>query len=321
MRILLYSKFPYALNQVSKGAKPIKEPSGAAAYLTDLLALGLAELGCEVFYYADGKMVDSVHDSLQFVTEFREDVDIWHNLESDSIPWVRTVHSFPLIENRNILGPNSIYVSRSLAQQCGYERYVHNALNPSDFIYSEEKENYFLFISSFGRGERRWWLKGLDIALEACKASGVRLIVAGTTNNQKIISFVENLCKESGAEYVGDVRGEEKASLLARAKALFFPTRIEKEGFGLVVAEALMSGTPVIASNVAVCKELVTEKVGFICNTIKDYIAAIEKIENIRSADCRAHAMQNFHYLEMARSYMKQYEMQIANFKQQNSSE
>ena len=46
---------------------------------------------------------------------------------------------------------------------------------------------------------------------------------------------------------VGDVRGIQKARLFAGAKALLFPTRLN-EAFGLVIAEALMSGTPVKCS-------------------------------------------------------------------------
>ena len=54
------------------------------------------------------------------------------------------------------------------------------------------------------------------------------------------------------------------AELLAGARALLFPTRIN-EGFGLVMAEALMSGTPVIVSDSgALAQELIDPDVGFV---------------------------------------------------------
>ena len=46
----------------------------------------------------------------------------------------------------------------------------------------------------------------------------------------------------------------------------------------MVVAEALLTGTPVICSNVSALKELITEENGILCdNTIDDWKLAIKK--------------------------------------------
>ena len=53
------------------------------------------------------------------------------------------------------------------------------------------------------------------------------------------------------------------------------------------MAEALMSGTPVICSDRGACPELVTPEVGFVCGTREDYIDAIGSIAEISPAACR----------------------------------
>jgi hypothetical protein len=61
---------------------------------------------------------------------------------------------------------NWIFVSRTLARLHGRERYVLNGIDPAEFIYSETKQNYFLFMSSMD-----WEMKkGLDIALSLARA-------------------------------------------------------------------------------------------------------------------------------------------------------
>jgi glycosyltransferase involved in cell wall biosynthesis len=91
-------------------------------------------------------------------------------------------------------------------------------------------------------------------------------VVAGTSGNQGRIDFVAEVCGKAKADYVGDVRGSAKADLLAGARAFLFPTKIQ-EPFGLGMAEALMSGTPVICSNLGACPEIVSSEVGFVCAT------------------------------------------------------
>jgi glycosyltransferase involved in cell wall biosynthesis len=153
--------------------------------------------------------------------------------------------------------------------------------------------------------------KGLDIALSLAARYRFRLVVAGTGNNYKRILRVETLCRQIGAHYVGDVRGRKKAELLAGAKAFLFPTRVD-EAFGLGMAEALMSGTPVICSNKGACPELITPDVGFVCRDDRDYVAALRNVARISPRVCREKAMREFHYQRMAADYVSEYEKEIA---------
>ncbi len=242
------------------------------------------------------------------VSEARSDVDIFHNLESDSVPWVKTYHL-----DKELLGVaadevphNAIFVSESLAASYERRRFVRNGIDPADFIYSEAKDDYLLFTASMDRHLG----KGLDEALSLSRELDFKLLVVGTSRFQEIINEVTELCRASGVTYLGDVRGTRKAELFAGARALLLPTRLN-EGCPLVIAEALMSGTPVICSDKGACPEMVSPDVGFVCKDRGDYIKAINRIDNISPRDCRDKAMRDYHYLRMAADYVKEYEREI----------
>ena len=117
-------------------------------------------------------------------------------------------------------------------------------------------------------------------------------------------------CAKNDADFIGLINGELKAETFTAARALLFPTQIN-EAFGLPVAEALMSGTPVIASNNGAMPELLDPLGGFVCANESEYLNAVANIERIKPADCRQLALARFHYLDMTRNYVKEYEREI----------
>lgn len=317
MRILLSSDHEYpAANHTGSGLHPKKFPSGSGYILHDLLAKGLAELGHDVFY-----LVRRAHGAaprgVNLILKPTPDADVLHTIsgrdaaliEESRKPWVATCHMDERTRGRerDAITQNWIYVSRTLAQLHGSERYVWNGIDPAEYIYSETKNDYFLFMSTMDWGTQ----KGLDTVLLLARKVGFELVVAGTGESYERIEKVQEMCREAGARYVGDVRGKEKAELLAGAKGFLFPTKLD-EAFGLGMVEALMSGTPVICSDRGACPEIITSDAGFVCSTEEQYIAAIDKISEIDPRACRDKAMRDYHYHEMAANYVREYEIEIA---------
>jgi glycosyltransferase involved in cell wall biosynthesis len=305
MRILISSQHRY----------PAKIGGIGSHRVYDSLAQGLAELGHQV-YYQVGEMTQPLPAGIRPTVRRRRDVDIWHlsHLITESVdtggkPWVRTYHA-PNTGDPEMLsriGNNFIFVSRSQARSFASDRFVLNGIVPSDYVFSETKDNYFLFVVKM---LERVELKGLAIALSLVDKLGFNLTIAGSSTNKTLEDEFARMCRSKGIEFVGEVSGDRKAELFAGAKGLLFPT-MQDEPFGLVMAEALMSGTPVICSNRGACQELVTEEVGFVCTDLNEYEKAIERITEISPRACREKAMKDFHYLRMANDYVKEYEKEL----------
>jgi glycosyltransferase involved in cell wall biosynthesis len=79
-------------------------------------------------------------------------------------------------------------------------------------------------------------------ALEAARAVGLPLVVAGPETDEELASEL----RRGGADLRGYVSKEQLAGLYRGAALLVLPSRFE--GFGLPVLEAMASGTPVVAA-------------------------------------------------------------------------
>jgi len=326
VRILLSSNHRYpAAGSSGSGTKPKEFPSGAGFVIHDLVAKGLAEAGHEVFYLLPRGAETPLPPGISLLHEPRFDVDVVHTMtfrdydltravQQAGIPWVATCHLDPTRDptygGRKLPEPiqdNWIFVSHTLAHSVGRNRYVLNGIDPEQYLFCETPDDYFLFMTNLEHAAD----KGLDVALHSATRHHLRLIVAGTGETHQVIEQAARQCQAAGAEFVGDVRGITKARLLAQARALFFPTQLN-EAFGLPMVEALVSGTPVIASSNGACPEIVTPEVGFVCRSEHDYDNALRHVGEIARRSCREKAIRQFHYRRMAADYLEEYRAEIA---------
>jgi glycosyltransferase involved in cell wall biosynthesis len=326
MRVFLWSNHKYPVGGIVEGGRAASVGVKGGSYVVhDLLAKGLAELGHEVFYLLEGTE-GRLPKGVTLVSEPVPDSDILHHYnsqwanDSDFINyrksfnkrWVTTCHSDPKLWGwHGSIPDNWIFVSQTLARAHSKSRYVLNGVDPAEYEYGAAKGDYFLFLSNF----RRDLDKGLDVALALSEKMGFKLVVAGPGADDSLAESVEGMCSKARATYIGEVRNEKKAQLLAGARALLFPTKIN-EAFGLVMAEALISGTPVICSDRGACTELISPDVGYVCGDLEQYERAINEVDKISPAACRDKALRDYHYLRMAADYVKEYEKEIARFQE-----
>jgi glycosyltransferase involved in cell wall biosynthesis len=294
---------------------PARDGGMASDRLADLAAKGLAELGHEVLYELHGGASEPLPDGVELVRKRRYDVDVmylqrWQSPETRGVPWVLTYHA-PRKANDPVfrqVRDNWIFVSENHARSFGRNRYVTNGIDPGEFLYSETKDDYFLFaVADLADLE----VKGFEIARSLIRECGIKVVVAGAIPSGESPNGYIQMFKDQGVAYSGYVSGERKAELFARAKCLLFPTQ-QNEPFGLVVAEALVSGTPVISSYNGACPQIVTPGVGFVCATFGEYKSAVRNIDRISPLTCRTVALERYHYLRMARDYIFEFEKEIA---------
>jgi glycosyltransferase involved in cell wall biosynthesis len=287
--------------------------------VTDCLVKGLSELGHEVLYRLPNGAEEALPEGVRLASEtvgeeaadilHLQDISIAEIVEEPEKPWVKTVHVDLKMRGRDhLLRDNWVFVSQTLARSYGRDRYVYNGVDPAEYIYAETKNDYLLFMCSLDRATE----KGLEIALSLSEKLGFELIIAGSASDGRVMKIIVERCRRKNVRLVGEVQGERKAEWLAGAKALLFPTQLN-EAFGLVMVEALMSGTPVICSNQGACPELISAGVGFVCESLNDYAEAISRIEEISPAACLDKALTDYHYLRMAKDYLKEYEREIEN--------
>jgi glycosyltransferase involved in cell wall biosynthesis len=316
MRILFSDRhtYPFAV-PVGLGKTVTEWPSGSPKYIHDLMVKALAEMGHEVFYLIKHAKGTIAPPGVQLINKFIDDVDLVH-LSARHTPEVALYYqskNIPVLATNHLYKPNEeppfkwIHVSKTLADLYNEKQYVWIGLDPDDFIYTTQKKDYFLFMADMSRGME----KGLDIALKLAKERSLNLVVAGSSSLQSDIDCVQVLCDKFKVNYVGDVRGIAKAELLAGARALISPSRLQ-EASGTTLAEALFSGTPVICSNSGAQNEIISKEVGFVCNNEKEYHQAIFAIDTIDPKTCRAYAMNNFHYRKTTEKYIPIYEEMMA---------
>ena len=315
MKILMSCRHNYpAYKPIGTGMHVSELPSGSGMHIHDLLVKGLAELGHEVYYHLPNGYSIPLPEGVIPVSHLPTDVDICHTMarvHTEVSSFYQQLGTAVLATNHLYLDDDTpcftwVHVSKYLAEKYHSDHYVSCGLDPDDFVYSEEKEEYLLFISDLSRYKE----KGLERALDLSKKAGQKLIVAGTSKFQKDIEEVKQLCQTYGAIYIGDVRGREKANWIAKAKALLSPST-QDESFGLTLVEAMFSGTPSIVSNVGAYSEVLCRKTGIICETDEDFLVAFECVTSLSSKECRNRALRHFHYIRMVQDYIRLYTQEL----------
>lgn len=97
--------------------------------------------------------------------------------------------------------------------------------------------------------------KGIGKIAHAFRESDHRLVIAG---DGPLREDVEELAdSHENIEFVGYIRGTEKASLLSRSRAVV--TACEHESFGMVPVEAMAAGTPAVGPDAGFTKYLIDD--------------------------------------------------------------
>lgn len=182
---------------------------------------------------------------------------------------------------------------------------VYNAIDVASFPYDEDKEDYLLFLS------RICPEKGPVTAIQVAKMLGKKLIIAGKVDKvdkEYYHRVVEPLIDGKLIHFFGEANGEQKRELYRKAMVVLMPLDWE-EPFGLVMAEALACGTPVIAFPRGAAPEILVDGVtGYLVNGVEEMVQAVYRLDRINPKDCRRHVQEHFDVPVMADGYLAVYE-------------
>lgn len=167
--------------------------------------------------------------------------------------------------------------------------------------------------------------KGIDMLLQAFSdlqkdhgpLSGYTLLIAGDGDPSYVNSLklnCESLGVESHVEWLGGVYGDRKWALYREADLFILPTH--SENFGIVVAEALASGTPVLTTKGTPWDLLNKEQCGWCVDVTLDAIkSALLSFVNtdedkLQQMGLRGRRLveENYDIREIAGDFVKMYE-------------
>ena len=280
---------------------------------------------------------DALHPLLHYIECFEkaEQFDIIHNhaqyyamflADLVKTPFVHTIHGSYSKEStpeekihtlKRFRDHNFISISnnqRNDLPELNYVATVYNGIDLSEFPFIKEQGKYLLW---FGRITAK---KGPVDAIEAANSLGLPLKLVGAIDpieQEYFDSVVKPLIDGKLITYEGEISVFDKAKVYEGAICTLYPIHWE-EPFGLVMAESMASGTPVVAYNRGSVSELVEDGItGFIIREnpassdgyrisevgVAGLVAAVKRIGEISREACRKRIEENFTVEKMVDGY------------------
>jgi glycosyltransferase involved in cell wall biosynthesis len=183
---------------------------------------------------------------------------------------------------------------------------VYNGIDVSRFKFHAQPDTpqYLAFL---GRMSPE---KGPHHAIAIAKRTGIPLKMAGKVDLVDREFFEAEVLPYIDGEFIkfqGEANHAEKNELMGRAVATLFPITW-REPFGLVMVEALATGSPVVAMALGSVPEIIVSgRVGFHCDTVDECVDAVNRIGTIDRAECRQYVQDNFSASSMTTGYEATY--------------
>lgn len=228
-------------------------------------------------------------------------------------PFVYTVHHprVPELSEFYRYYPGVSYVMISDAQRnlesMARMQTIHHGIPMDWYTPVEEKQPYLAFIGRIAP------IKGVHLAIEVAKRSGIPLKIAGEVQpifQNYFDTEVRPHIDGKSIEYIGAADLAAKNELLGNAMAMLFPIQWN-EPFGLVMIESMACGTPVIALEGGSVREVVKNGVsGWVCGCLDEMVEAVQTL-HLSCRTVREYAQTHFSVDAMVERYIALYDSLI----------
>jgi glycosyltransferase involved in cell wall biosynthesis len=185
---------------------------------------------------------------------------------------------------------------------------IHHGL-PADLYHLGDGGDYLAFVGRISPEKR------LDRAIEIARRARLPLRVAAkidAADREYYEDEIKPLLRTGDIELVGEIGEHEKQAFFGNARALVFPIDWP-EPFGLVMIEAMATGTPVIAFRRGSIPEVIDEGVtGFVVDDLDQAVRAVERAGSLSRATIRHEFERRFTAARMADQHLETYRHLIA---------
>ena len=265
------------------------------------------------------------------VEEMMDDFDIIHNHMSwQSLPFLHQFKKPVITTNHNPIRDyckdiyfayrNLPYVAISNAykelnhpDKINYIGTVYNGINLEDYHYYKDSDrSYLLFLGRIS------YDKGTKESIEIAKALNLPLKIAGKVDQRDQSYYEKEIEPELNnplIEFVGEVDLLKKNELFKEALAVTYPINFD-EPFGLVMAEALACGVPVLALARGSVNEVLSDKeTAIVCSSVKEIIDRYPESKTFDRSACRNRVKNLFSKERMIENYLEVYKLAINEYK------
>jgi glycosyltransferase involved in cell wall biosynthesis len=205
-----------------------------------------------------------------------------------------------------------VCISRSQARSSGgipVSTVIHHGIDLDVHQAGPGGGDYLMFIGRMSAD------KGVHHAVRIAREAGLPLVLATKMREPDELEYFERAVRpllDHDAELPTEMPLRRRLSLLRGATALLNPITW-REPFGLVMAEALASATPVLAFPNGAAPEIVDSgRTGYLCRDVAEMIDAVRRVGKIDRDDCRASAERRFSLQRMARDHERFYRSVLA---------
>lgn len=205
--------------------------------------------------------------------------------------------------------PDVEYVSISKFQQQKESmpriRTIHHGVDTSLYRVQEKKQSYLCFLGRVAP------MKGTHTAIEVAKRCGIPLKIAGEVQpiyRDYFEAQVKPHVDGKFIEYIGEADLDVKNELLGNSLAMLFPIEWD-EPFGLVMIEAMATGTPVLAFPRGAAPEVTKDGIsGYLCKSADEMVERLRELPGRFSpAALRAYIEKKFSVERMVSDYVNLY--------------
>ncbi|MCX8454762.1 glycosyltransferase family 4 protein [Paenarthrobacter ureafaciens] len=290
---------------------PVPQLDGLGPSRPGELGETLSELSHVIRSYAGMRGMDIIHDHTLAGPLYAHR---WPD-----IPVVTTIHG-PLTAQsaelyRAMAGDTAIVAishnQGSMVPGLPVSAVIHHGLDLSTVSMGNGAGGYACFVG------RMCPDKGLMEAVGIAREAGIPLRIAAKMHAKDEQRFYQEVVKPAlgpQEEFLGELADPEKYQLMGDAAVLINPIQWH-EPFGLVMIEALATGTPVIATPMGAAPEIIQHgKTGFL-GDVHQLAGFVDAATKLSRADCRRAVEGYFSAGRMAAEHLELYARVIEQFK------